>query len=211
MRQLIAALLLLSWPAATHPALAEGEPAGDFDYYVLAMTWAPNWCATEGAGRPACDRPAGWTLHGLWPQFERGWPSFCRTGARDPSRRQTAAEADLFGSSGAAWYQWKKHGRCSGLDPADYFALARHAFEQVERPEVLRRLERPVRLPARVIEAAFLRDNPGWSADMLTITCKQGRIMEARLCLTRSLEPRMCGDDVRRDCAMQDALFAPVP
>jgi ribonuclease T2 len=64
-----------------------------------------------------------------------------------------------------------------------------------------------VRLPAAVVEEAFLEANPGWRADMLTVTCKAGRIQEARLCLTRDLEPRDCAPDVVRDCTLPDALF----
>ena len=101
-------------------------------------------------------------------------------------------------------------GRCSGLPPEDYFALARRAYDAVTRPEVLRRLDRPVRLPARVIEEAFLAENPGWTPDMLTVTCRSGRIQEARLCLSRALDPVPCGRDVVRDCALDDALLAPL-
>ena len=64
-----------------------------------------------------------------------------------------------------------------------------------------------MRLPAKVIEEAFLEANPDMDADQITITCKAGRIQEARICLTRDLKLRSCGQDARRDCAMQDALF----
>ncbi len=193
-------------------ARAEGEPAGEFDYYVLALSWSPTFCALEGEARdnPQCDRPLGWVLHGLWPQYEDGWPSYCNTTARNPSRAETGAMADIMGSGGSAWHQWKKHGRCSGLAPEDYFQLARLAYDSVTRPEVFRRLDRPVRVPASVIEEAFLEANPSLNPDMLTITCKSRRIQEARLCLTRDLEPRICGDDVIRDCALQDALLDPI-
>ena len=195
-------------------ARAEGEPAGAFDYYVLSLSWSPSFCALEGDARdnPQCDpdRDFGWALHGLWPQFEDGWPSYCTGAGRNPSRAETAAMADIMGTGGSAWHQWKKHGRCSGLDPADYFALARLAYGAIERPAVLRKLDRAVKLPARVIEEAFLKANPGLGPDMITITCKAARIQEARICLTRGLEPRECGADVVRDCALQDALFDPV-
>ena len=82
-------------------AFAEGEAAGDFDYYVMALSWSPTWCAIEGdrRGSPQCDDDAdnGWVLHGLWPQYEAGWPSYCPTNARNPSRADTRDEADLFG------------------------------------------------------------------------------------------------------------------
>lgn len=190
-------------------ARADGERAGDFDYYILSLSWSPNWCALEGAaqGSAQCDRDFGWILHGLWPQYRAGWPSWCRTAERDPSRGETAAMADIMGSAGLAWYQWQKHGRCSGLSSAAYFAAARAAFEAVKRPDILRNLTRDVSLPAALIEEAFLRDNPDWTADMLTITCKAGHVQEARLCLTSDLDPRVCGADVRRDCALADALF----
>lgn len=195
-------------------ARADGEAAGDFDYYVLALSWSPTWCALEGdrRGSPQCDadRDIGWILHGLWPQYEDGWPSYCPTSARNPSRADTGDEADLFGSSGNAWHQWNKHGRCTGLSAGDYYALAREAYDRVNRPAIFRKLTDPVRLPAAVVEEAFLEANPDWDADEVTITCKSGRIQEARLCLTRSLEPRRCGADVIRDCTMEDALFDPV-
>lgn len=195
-------------------AWAEGERAGDFDYYVLSLSWSPTWCALEGDARDAdqCDprHDFGWILHGLWPQYEEGWPSFCRTAERNPSRTDTAAMADIMGSSGLAWHQWKKHGRCSGLSSDDYFAAARRAYETVTRPDVLRRLSKAVNVPPKVIEEAWLQSNPTLSADEITITCKQNRIQEARICLTRDLEPRRCGEDVIRDCALPKALLEPI-
>ncbi|MCX7646233.1 MAG: ribonuclease T2 [Rhodobacteraceae bacterium] len=208
------ALGLVALALAASPAAAEGERAGAFDYYILAMSWSPAWCAAEGddRGAPQCAEGAGrgWVLHGLWPQGERGWPSHCRTEARDPTRAETAAMADIMGSAGAAWHQWRKHGRCSGLAPGDYFAAARRAFAAVNRPALFDRMQQAYRLPARVVEEAFLEANPGWAPDMLTITCTDGRIREARLCLTRDLRPRRCGADAVRDCRMRDALMEPV-
>lgn len=205
---------LIMWIMMALPVLADGEKPGQFDYYVLALSWSPNWCATTGDARHSdqCDarHDFGWVLHGLWPQYHRGWPSFCKTIERAPSRSMTAAMADISGSAGLAWHQWKKHGSCSGLPAADYYALSRKAYEMVVRPPVLRRLTQEVQLPASVIEDAFLRVNPSLEANMLTITCKNGYIEEARLCLSKDLTPVPCGRDAIRDCRMKDALFAPV-
>lgn len=196
------------------PAWAEGERAGDFDYYVLSLSWTPTWCALEGDDRnsPQCDAGQGYgfTLHGLWPQYEDGWPSFCPTSERPATRGETGAMVDIMGSSGLAWHQWRKHGSCTGLSAQDYFRLSRLAYERVTRPELLRRLDRPVRLPAEVIEDAFLEENPGLADDMLTVTCRDGRVQEVRICLTRDLEPRGCAPDVARDCTLREALFEPM-
>ncbi|MGR3314158.1 ribonuclease T2 family protein [Roseovarius indicus] len=204
-------LVLLLWASA---ALADGEKAGKFDYYVLALSWSPTWCALEGDARnsPQCDETAdyGWVLHGLWPQYHRGWPAHCPTAERPPTRTMTEAMTDIMGSSGLAWYQWKKHGSCSGLSAPDYYALAREAYARVKRPDVFRKLKDPVKLPASVVEQTFLKANPGLEPDMLTITCRDGRIQEARLCFSKSLDPVPCGRDVVKDCQMKNALFAPI-
>ena len=45
---------------------------------------------------------------------------------------------------------------------------------------------------------------------MLTITCRNGYIQEARVCLSKTLDPVPCGRDVIRDCTLKDAVFDPV-
>lgn len=201
MRVMLGLALLL---CCAMPARAEGERAGDFDYYVMALSWSANWCALEGDERddPQCDAGRGidFVLHGLWPQYEEGWPSFCRTPQGDPSRGLTAAQADLFGGAGAAFYQWKKHGRCSGLAAGDYYALARDAFARVVVPDVFRDLPRRVDLPASVVEDAFLEANPDLPPEAAVVTCRDGMVQEVRICLTRYLDFRPCGGDVARIC-----------
>lgn len=208
MRWLLSALLFSATP------LAAQDRAGAFDYYVMALSWSPSWCAIEGDARqsPQCeeDEDFGWILHGLWPQYEQGWPANCRTNFRAPTRRQTGEMADIMGTSGLAWHQWNKHGVCSGLSSEGYYALSREAYSRIERPNVFRRLDRSITLPASVVEDAFLQSNPDLEANQITITCKQGYIQEARICLTRDLEFRDCGADVVRDCTMSNAQFDPV-
>lgn len=209
-----AALVLCALLLHLVPARAEGERAGDFDYYVMSLSWSAAWCALEGDARddPQCDAGRGLTfvLHGLWPQFETGWPSFCRTVERDPTRAETAAMADVMGGAGLAFHQWKKHGRCSGLSAPAYYATARSAFEKLAIPPVFARMSKTLEVPAEVIEGAFLESNPGLKRDQITVTCKDGLIQEVRLCLTRDLEPRRCGDDVIRDCRLKDAVLEAV-
>lgn len=205
---------LLIWILLSMPAMAQEHKAGTFDYYVLSLSWSPNWCAIEGdaKGSDQCDprHDHGWILHGLWPQYHRGFPAYCRTTYRAPARGQTNAMADIMGTGGLAWHQWKKHGVCTGLSPEDYYALSRQAYGSVTRPAIFRKLDKPIKLPASVVEAAWLKDNPSFDADGVTITCKSGHIQEARICLSRDLSPVPCGQDVVRDCTMTNAVFDPV-
>lgn len=112
--------------------------------------------------------------------------------------------ADIMGSGGLAWYEWKKHGRCSGLDAADYFAASRRVYGALRLPEP----QGPQ--TADGIEAAFLAANPALSADGVIVTCQAGRLQELRLCLTRDFAPRACGADVLADaCRSRGRLDVP--
>lgn len=193
-------------------APAPADEPGDFDHYVLALSWSPTWCLIEGEadGSPQCGERLGWMLHGLWPQHDDGgWPSWCDAGFPDPSRAETRAMADLMGSDGLAWHAWRKHGTCSGLSPADYFALSREARAAVAVPPGFLSPARPLTLSAALVEEAFARMNPGLDADALVVTCEAGMIEEVRLCMTRELEWRPCGGDPR-DCGLRDAVLPPV-
>lgn len=198
---------------AASPIFADGERSDDFDYYVLSLSWSPNFCVRDAdADHPQCapGRALGFSLHGLWPQYEDGWPSYCPTAKRAPSRTMTSDEADIYGSSGLAWHQWKKHGTCSGLSAEAYYDLARKAYDNVNRPEIFRKLEQMYELPATVVEDAFLESNPGLEADQVTVTCKGQTIQEVRFCLTKDLDLRQCGLDVIRDCSLDDAIIYPI-
>lgn len=206
--------LIVAIPAAT-PAPAQ-DRAGVFDHYLLALSWMPAFCTIEGDRRmdTRCEPGArlGWVVHGLWPQHAGGaWPEYCHTAHRNPSRRETAGEADLFGTAGAAWHQWNKHGRCTGLSSRDYYALTRTAFAALTLPEVFSAIDEPLIVAPEVIEAAFIEVNPALSPEMMITTCRDSSIVELRLCLTRDLTPRPCDEALfLRECALDAARLPPL-
>lgn len=199
----------MTGPLAAFLLVATGAAAEDFDYFVLALSWSPSFCEAEGGERDreqcAPDRGLGYTLHGLWPQFENGYPEFCTTSARDPSRSETAAMADIMGSVGLAWYQWKKHGRCTGLSAEAYFDTSRLAYTLFEKPE-----PRAGEMSADEVEMAFLDANPGLDPEEVIVTCRGDYIREVRICLDTTLTPRSCGPDVLRSaCRYRGDLDLP--
>jgi len=209
MRILATTLLIASASAAW-----SADRAGDFTHYVLALSWNASWCEIEGDARNAgqCDprHNIGFTLHGLWPQQDRGWPEYCRTSHGDPSRRQSRAMSDIMGSPGLAWHQWKKHGRCSGLPAQEFYDLSREAFDLINKPEVLRRLEKSVRLSPDIVEQAFMEANPSLKADQLAVTCRDGFVQEVRVCLSKALVPRACTPQTERGCRAQTVTLPPI-
>jgi len=193
--------LALAAAAAVAVALLRFEDgaAGDFDYYTLALSWSPTYCATEDPGGRTSQcrgRPRAFVLHGFWPQHERGWPEFCYSGER-PWIPQPVID-DMIGimpGKGLIIHQYAKHGTCSGLSPEAYFDAARKAYESIRVPERLRRLSRTLSATPAEIERAFLSANPQLREDMVSIACGPERLREVRVCFSRSLEPTACGDN----------------
>ncbi|MCC5982960.1 MAG: ribonuclease T [Rhodobacteraceae bacterium] len=208
----MAFLMLLALPPGARANDTARDAAGTFDYYVLAISWVPAWCAREGDDRnaPTCAPGAGvgWGVHGLWPQHDDGtWPEFCPTPHRNPSRAQTAAESDLFGSGGSAWHQWNKHGRCTGLSAGDYYALTRHARDRFDLPA----LDDQPRMATASLHGAIRAANPDLAADSFVLTCRQGALDELRLCLTRDLTPRPCDARLAARACDRRSLRLPPP
>jgi ribonuclease T2 len=200
--RLAVAALLGIWAA---PVLAQGGGApGSFDFYVLALSWSPGFCAVEGdrKGRDQCAPGAGlgFTVHGLWPQNERGFPSECG-GERSPSRLAVEEARGVFPSEGLARYEWRKHGTCSGLSPADYFRAVRRARDRVAIPARFKGADASGRASAAEIERAFSEANPGLRPDMMAVACARGEFQEVRICLERDLRGfRRCPEVDRRGC-----------
>lgn len=189
------------------------QPAADFDLYVLALSWSPSWCDDQGEGKGGaqCAPGAGHRLilHGLWPNRENGKnPADC-AGGREPSRAEVRSMLDLSPSEGLIRHEWRKHGTCSGLSPAAYFAAARQAVAMVKLPEALARLTTEIKDTPQALEDLILAANPRLTDSMLTLTCKDGQLAELRLCLTPDLQPRDCPKGVDRDCSARSIRVPP--
>ncbi|SDU28778.1 ribonuclease T2 [Stappia sp. ES.058] len=207
-----ACLLLLTLFSAQ---AARAERAGAFDYYVLSLSWSPSYCARAGrnAAPTQCRaaKPFGFIVHGLWPQYERGYPDFCDgTGPREPSYQTTGEILDIMPSRNLVRHQWRKHGSCSGLSPDAYFDLTREAFAKIRIPAAFRTIESGSRMDAGAVETAFRLANPGLDDGAMAVACQHGRLSEVRICLTRDLAFRSCRTVDRRGCR-QKQIHVPAP
>lgn len=195
--------------------------AGRFDYYALVMSWSPTHCASEAGGRDEmqCERRDGrryaFILHGLWPQYERGYPESCPTRDRPfVPDRVIDGVLDVMPSRRLAIHEYRKHGTCSGLDPAGYFDLGEQLFRQIRIPE---RYVNPFD-GQTVAPEAFVRElteaNPGLQPDMLAVACggAGNRLKEVRICFTRQGKLRACGnnENQKRLCSARQMFVPPV-
>lgn len=185
-----------------------------FDFYVLSLSWSPSYCEAEGdnANRQQCasGRPYAFVVHGLWPQFERGFPEDCGAGGSDVDNDTARSLYDLIPSAGLIRYEWRKHGACSGLSQADYFKVLRFARERVVVPQEFRRLEDYRTLSPGEAEQSFLKANPGLDASDISVSCDRRYLREVRICMTRDLDFRSCPEIDRRACRAAKVVMPPV-
>ncbi len=195
---------------------------GKFDYYVLSLSWSPSYCESAKSARDEqqCNRRDGkrfaFVLHGLWPQFERGWPQDCQTEDRGFVPRQVANRMlDIMPSDKLVFHEYRKHGTCAGLGIDGYFDLARKLHDKVKIPERYRQVSDP-RLtvaPDQVL-TDFIAINPGLTKDMLVVKCggPGNRMEEVRVCFDRAGAFRSCGsnENQRKACAAPRMYVPPV-
>jgi ribonuclease T2 len=207
-------------PAGQAPVTASGSdteaaPAsdGDFDFYVLALSWSPSYCASKGrnADPQQCGiaKPPGFTAHGLWPQFERGSPQDCDIASRNVSREILRMIDPVMPSDGLARHEWQKHGTCSGLSQADYFNTLAQAVKAVRIPDMFTLPASSRRIAPSLVEAEFLKANPGMSAKGFAAVCGGGYLSEVRICMTKQLNFRECLEVDRKACRASTVEMPP--
>jgi len=222
LRHVLLGLVVLSTSLAfTSNASAQGERAsspGDFDYYLLVLSWSPTYCETQGRGTNdrQCSgaRPFSFVLHGLWPQYEQnGWPEMCRTEER-PWVPQNIIDGmlDIMPSPRLVIQEYRKHGACSGMDPRGYFDAARTLFKSIQIPDRFKDPSEPISISPGEVQQVFLEANPQLQPGMIEVGCSRNRLRDIRICFSKDLKPRACGKSElsRKLCYSGNLTLPPV-
>lgn len=208
---------LMLWSFASLVAsVAHGNDRGrDFDFYVLSLSWSPTFCTTADAARNrdqcATSRQFGLIVHGLWPQYERGYPETCPS--NQPRRVPSSLGRryfDIMPSMGLIGHQWRKHGTCSGLSQQDYFSTMRKAFERVRIPPALTRASRETKVAPDNLEQQFITANGGLNPRGIAVTCEAGKLDEVQICLTKDLRFRTCPEIDGNACRQRSISVPPI-
>src|SRR5689334_10411848 len=154
---------------------------GQFDFYVLSLSWSPSFCDSAGErGTPPqdqCgDRPYSFVVHGLWPQYENGFPEFCQVPAPRLDRNIVSSMLDLMPSPRLVFNAWDKHGTCSGLNARAYFETLRKARAMTKIPADYLELKAPLNVTPAGVEEAFIKANPGMTAASIAVNCDSKRL-----------------------------------
>jgi ribonuclease T2 len=190
--------------------------AGQFDYYALVLSWSPSYCA-ENADRneQQCDRRDGrrysFVLHGLWPQYNRGYPSACHLPRRPFVPDDVIARMlDIMPSRSLVIHEYRTHGTCSGLDPAQYFSTALRLFNSIVIPPRFQSPSQAQYATPSEIRSAFLRANPSLGPEMLAVVCNGNGLKEIRICFAKDGHPRACGaNENQNKLCSRDRVFIP--
>lgn len=202
------------------PALAQDRrqnTAGAFDFYVLALSWSPSFCASsqernpDRPPQPQCaDRPFSFVVHGLWPQYEKGFPEYCQQPSPRLDRNIVSSMLDVMPSPRLVFHEWDKHGTCSGLSPRAYFEAVRKVRAAVKVPTEYLELKEYLMVSPAEVEAAFVKANPGLTEGGIAVACDHRRLTEVRICVNRDLQFRSCEETNRRACRRDRLVMPPV-
>jgi ribonuclease T2 len=207
------AAMLLALLLAT-PSQAWAKP---IDHYVLALSWSPSFCISDAESESLqCGGSArhAFVVHGLWPQFSRGWPEYCPSQERWIPEKIISAMLPLMPSKRLVIHEWRKHGTCSGLSVNAYFGLIRRLFGRITIPARYLSSTRVVRTTPASIISDFIEANPGLKSSMIGLACRPSArtasLTEIRICFSPAGEFMHCSSRSRSDCQAETLVLPPV-
>jgi ribonuclease T2 len=209
------ALVLVTAGTAAAQDRRQNAP-GEFDFYVLSLSWSPSFCeaaserGNSGRSQVQCERPFSFVVHGLWPQYERGFPEYCQRPSPRLDRNIMTSMLDLMPAPGLVFSEWDKHGTCSGLGPRAYFETIRKARAAIKIPSDFLEISEPKTVTPDDVEEAFIKANPGLSNAAVAVICDQRRLSEVRICMSKDLQFRACDEIDRRACRREQIVMPPV-
>jgi len=211
--------VLICFGALLVPASAqkrEGPPTtpGKFDYYLLSLSWSPQYCSEMGddPSDPQCaaGRHFGFVVHGLWPENQNGVnPRTCKP-AQQLDAQAEKSVLDLMPSHQLISHEWGAHGTCSGLAPAEFLKLTRVAAQKVKIPAKYQGPKTALVVPVKEFRQSLLDANPGLKSENIALYCDDRFLREVRVCMDKSLNFRACGERVHDACGLAKMVLKSV-
>jgi ribonuclease T2 len=194
--------LLPGAACAKHQRRSADDTPGSFDYYLLTLSWAPEFCATHAgnASSSECDpkRHFRFVIHGLWPENDDvSYPQHCAL-VQPVAQATVQHMLPIMPDRGLIQHEWATHGTCSGLDSQTYFGDIEKAFRQVQIPQEYRAPAQLLNVSPSDIEQRFADVNHA-PREAFRVSCSNSEFVALKVCLTKDLRYRQCGSGLR-DC-----------
>lgn len=188
---------------ASSTTAASNQP-GAFDFYLLNLSWSPEFCATH-PDKAECAAHSGFVLHGLWPQNNDGsYPEHCSDA---PGPTNPSAYRDLYPDAGLLRHEWATHGTCSGLTADAFFSQARAALHAVQIPAGLSSLNSQTTSTPDAILSQFAQANPSTPRESLALSCGNNYLTAVEVCLDHTLHAVACSNI--RSCRANSVRIVP--
>ena len=178
-------------------AKSSASARGPFEYYVLSLSWAPEFCAQPGeaAANPrecAPGRGMRLAVHGLWPEVAQGKsPEACGP-AKSVPKGLVNDLLPYMPSPGLIQHEWATHGTCTGLTADEYFTKVLLARAAVQIPVQISTIATTETESPSQIEEQFAGANPSFPKGAFRVSCKGGAFLEMRTCFDKELRARAC-------------------
>ncbi|MGH9504845.1 MAG: ribonuclease T2 family protein [Terriglobales bacterium] len=188
----------------------DAPASGNFDYYLLALSWAPNYCAGHPSDHSSECQPGrrtAFVLHGLWPQASSGAPPMSCSNASPVAGATVDHMLNFMPSRGLIQHEWQTHGTCSGLPAQDYFARVEQAFKSVHVPEQYPQLEHERQVSREQLEQSFADANHA-PPQAFRISCHAGALVSLEVCMDKDLHYQNCTQSVR-ECPVNQVDMRP--
>lgn len=195
------------------PSSSADNTPGAFDYYLLVLSWAPEFCATHQSSMTSseCDpnRHYGFVVHGLWPQNNDGsWPKNCG-GAQPVSNEIVREMLPIMPARGLIQHEWATHGTCSGLASQQYFAEIQQLFKSIRVPQEYQHPGAQFSAAPSDIEQKFAQAN-GAPQSAFRVSCSAGDFIAIEACFDKNLKYQDCGSSVKQ-CRAPQVKVLPTP
>ena len=195
------------------PATTSDASAGDFDYFLLTLSWAPEFCASNPNGRTSVEcapnQHRGLVVHGLWPQYDNGkWPQDCASTPPVSSGTVNHMMPIMPGKQ-LIQHEWAKHGTCSGMSVQDYFGAIEKLYNELEVPAEFKRPASSAQTNPVTIEQKFATANNA-PQSAFRVSCPQNEFSAVEVCLSKELQYQTCPNTVK-ECRAPQIEVRPVP
>ncbi len=180
--------LALGFVAPFASAQHKGQP-GHFDFYLMNLSWSPEFCSIRGTS-PECAARPGFILHGLWAQNNDGtYPVFC---TEQPAPAGLARNLDITPDISLLQHEWAKHGTCSGVGPHRFFAMEHQAFHSLMIPLQFEHIDHEISLTPNAILDLFTQANPDFPRGSILLSCGRNHLTAIEACFDKDLKPIVC-------------------
>ena len=175
-------------------------PESRADYWVLSMTWSPEYCRDHQASRePQCTEEHYFAAEALHPQYRGDPPGDCDADPQLP--KDLLSRALHVVPNGEVFVRtWRREGRCAGLNVQDYILDLEYAKNKLVIPALLSRPAATVSTSSAELKKEFIAVNPGLDERGLVLNCSRQSLKGISVCFSRSFEFRECGADLQDSC-----------